>query len=137
MIKKIKELLLQYKIYVKYFISGCIGAFVNLSSLFIFTEFFKLWYILSAILAFFISFFVSFNLQKKWTFRNDDKKVVRQAFKYFIITSLSLAFNISLLYLLVEIAGLWYLLAQVIIYGFLSIFSFLLYKFVVFKQDQL
>lgn len=131
---KIKKLAIKYKIYIKYIISGCTGALVNLSTLFILTEFANLYYLLSAIVAFFVSLAVGFNLQKRWTFRNNDKKVFKQVALYFVITSANLFINMALLYFLVEKLDVWYMLAQVIIYGSLSIFSFILYKFVVFRD---
>jgi len=133
---KIKELAIKYKIYIKYVISGCTGAFVNLATLFILTEFAHVYYLLSAIIAFFVSLAVGFNLQKRWTFRDDNKKVFKQATLYFVITSANLLINMALLYFLVERLDVWYMLAQVIIYGFLSIFSFLLYNFLVFKKEE-
>ncbi|MCK5320496.1 GtrA family protein [Candidatus Parcubacteria bacterium] len=131
---KIRELAVKNKIYIKYVISGCTGALVNLSTLFILTEFAHIYYLLSAILAFFVSLAVSFNLQKRWTFQNNDKKVFKQIIIYFIVTSSNLLINMALLYFLVEKLDVWYMLAQVVIYGSLSIFSFILYKFLVFRK---
>ena len=131
---KIKELAIKYKIYIKYIISGCTGAFVNLATLFILTEFAHVYYLLSAIAAFFVSLAVGFNLQKRWTFRDNNKKVFKQAALYSIITSANLFINMALLYFLVEKLDVWYMLAQVVIYGSLSVFSFILYKFLVFRK---
>ena len=136
MLKTIKDLILKYKVYIKYIISGCTGALVNLSTLFILTEFAHVYYLLSAVIAFFVSLTVGFNLQKKWTFRDDNKKVFKQVALYFTITGANLFINMSLLYFLVEKLDVWYMLAQVIIYGSLSIFSFILYKFLVFKKEK-
>ena len=136
MSEKIKKLILKYKIYIKYIISGSTGALVNLTTLFVLTEFAHVYYLLSAILAFFVSLAVSFNLQKRWTFQNNDKKVFKQIIIYFIVTSSNLLINMVLLYFLVEKLDIWYMLAQVIIYGSLSVFSFILYKFLVFKKEK-
>ena len=133
---KIKSLAIKYKIYIKYIISGCTGASVNLITLFILTEFAHVYYLISVIIAFFVSLSVSFNLQKKWTFRDNNKKVFKQLFIYFSITGIDLLVNLYLLYFLVEKLGIWYMLAQIIVYGFLSIFSFILYKFLVFKKNH-
>ncbi|MEA1962813.1 MAG: GtrA family protein [Patescibacteria group bacterium] len=133
---KIRELAIKYKIYIKYIISGCTGALVNLATLFILTEFAHIYYLLSAIIAFFVSLAVGFNLQKKWTFRDNNKKVFKQAVFYFVITGANLLINTALLYFLVEKLEIWYMLAQVVIYGSLSIFSFVLYKFLVFRKEE-
>ncbi|MCK5511108.1 GtrA family protein [Candidatus Parcubacteria bacterium] len=133
---KIRELAIKYKIYIKYVISGCTGAFVNLATLFILTEFVHVYYLLSAIVAFFVSLAVGFNLQKRWTFRDNNKKVFKQVALYFVITGANLLINMVLLYFLVEKLNVWYMLAQVVIYGSLSIFSFISYKFLVFRKEE-
>ena len=134
--EKIKKLAVKYKIYIKYVISGCTGAFVNLTTLFILTEFANIYYMASAIIAFLVSLTVSFNLQKRWTFQNNDKKIFKQVVIYFIVTSSNLLINMALLYFLVEKLDIWYMLAQVVIYGSLSIFSFIMYKFLVFRKEK-
>lgn len=137
MLNKINDLIIKYKIYIKYLISGSAGAFVNLSCLYILTEFAGLHYLASAILAFFISLSVGFNLQKKWTFCSKEKKATRQALLYFFVTVSNLLINTVCLYILVDIFQVWYMLSQVLIYGFLSIFSFIVYRKFVFKPQSL
>ncbi|HAM88865.1 MAG: hypothetical protein US83_C0015G0011 [Candidatus Falkowbacteria bacterium GW2011_GWC2_38_22] len=129
----IKTLIQKYKIYIKYLISGSTGAFVNLSSLYLLTEFAGFHYIASAIIAFFISLSISFNLQKKWTFRNGETEVARQVSIYLAITLSNLFINMFLLYILVDVFHIWYMLAQVGIYGFIAVYSFVLYRVIVFK----
>ncbi|MCK4540256.1 glycosyltransferase [Candidatus Parcubacteria bacterium] len=134
--RKIKKLAIKYKIYIKYVISGCTGALVNLSTLFILTEFAHIYYLVSVVIAFFVSLAVSFNLQKRWTFRDNNKKVFKQVLIYFIIAGTDLLINIYLLYFLVEKLGIWYMMAQVMVYGSLSVLSFILYKFLVFRKEK-
>lgn len=133
MFNKIKNLISKYKIYIKYLISGSTGALINLSTLYILTEFAGLHYMMSAVIAFFVSLSVSFNLQKRWTFRNGDTKVARQVSVYLIITFSNLLLNMLFLYILADIFHVWYMLAQVLIYGFIAVYSFVLYRVVVFK----
>jgi putative flippase GtrA len=56
---------------VKYVVSGGSAAIVDIVALYVFTDLFGIWYILSAILAFISAFFVSFLLQKYWTFKDN------------------------------------------------------------------
>lgn len=133
MFSKIKILFYKYKVFIKYVLSGMAGAFVNLGTLFILTECAHVYYLLSAIIAFFVSLAVGFNLQKKWTFRNNEKKAGQQALQYFSVTGLNLLVNTGLLYVLVEKFHIWYLLAQVLIYGGLAIFTFFIYRYIIFK----
>lgn len=126
--------MLTLKQFVKYFISGATAAIVNLSIFYIFTDIFEVWYVLSVVLAFFVAFIVSFFLQKFWTFENKDMLLLKtQASSFFLIALSSLLFNMYAVYLLVEYLNIWHMLAQFIVLSFLSITSFVLYKFVVFK----
>lgn len=118
----------------KYLISGATVNVVELSLLYIFTEYLGIWYLFSSVLAFLFAFCLSFSLQKFWTFQ--DKKTEdmhKQASLYLFISVCNLGINVVALYLLVQVAGLWYMFAQVLINGAIAIWSFVLYKFVIFK----
>lgn len=118
----------------KYLVSGGTVAIFELSLLYVFTEYLRVWYLFSAVLAFLFAFCLSFSLQKFWTFQ--DKKTEdmhKQASLYLFISVCNLGINVVALYLLVQVAGLWYMFAQVLINGAIAIWSFVLYKFVIFK----
>jgi putative flippase GtrA len=118
----------------KYIISGCTVAVVELILLYLFTQFFGIWYIYSAVLAFLFAFFISFSLQKFWTFRDKGiTDVHKQASIYLFVSVANLCVNVVALYLLVQVVGLWYMFAQVLIQGAIAFSSFILYKFVIFK----
>lgn len=122
---------------IRFLISGGTAVTTELIFLYIFTDFFGLWYEFSLVIAFFIAFCVSFTLQKFWTF--EDSRTDRmhiQASWYFILALCNLAFNAVALYLLVQYAHLWYLFAQVIISAVIAIMNFILYKFVIFKKEE-
>jgi len=122
----------------KYLVSGATVAIVELTLLYVFTQFFGVWYIFSAVLAFLFAFCVSFSLQKFWTFQDKAKEVIhKQASVYLFISVANLGINIVALYLLVQVAGLWYLFAQVLISGAIAVWNFLLYKFVIFRLPKI
>ena len=118
-----------HKIFVKFIIAGGIATLVDFSLLFVFTDIFKIWYVLSASLAFMFAFVISFHLQKFWTFRDGSRhKIYKQVFIYFLVTFSSLIINAIGMYILVEYFNIWYMLAQVIIGGFLAGGNFFIYK---------
>lgn len=122
-------------IIIRYLISGGTAAIVNLSSLYVLTEFLGLWYLASATIAFILAFFVGFGLQKFWTFQCDNKeKTHYQMSLYFILGIINLVINAGIIYFLVEKFNLWYMLSQFISAGFLAVFSFLFYRFVIFSH---
>lgn len=118
----------------KYLISGLTVNVFELSLLYVFTEYFGVWYLFSSVLAFLFAFCLSFSLQKFWTFQDTKKEGIhKQASIYLFVSVCNLSINIVALYLLVQIAGLWYMFAQVLVSGGIAAWSFLLYKFIIFK----
>lgn len=128
----------KHKVIVKYIISGGTAAVVDLTCLYVFTDFFKIWYIISASLSFLIAFFISFSLQKFWTFRdNGREKIFRQMSLYFIVGVANLLLNAGGMYLLVDKFGIMYILAQIIMGALLGSSSFLIYKFIIFEKKKI
>lgn len=120
---------------IKYIISGGTAAITELTLLYVLTEFLGIWYIYSVFIAFLFAFCISFLLQKFWTFQDKNiDKAHKQAIFYLLITITNLAINIVAIYILVEVFGLWYIFAQVLISGFIAISSFFIYKFVIFQK---
>jgi len=136
MMKFILGQVVRKKQIMKYLISGGTTAVVGLSSLYILTEFFGLWYLLSAVIAFILSFFTSFFLQKLWTFNDRSSHSTRwKMLQYLSIALVNIVLNTFLLYLFVEKLGLWYMLAQATIDIILATGSFFVYKFIIFKKE--
>jgi putative flippase GtrA len=135
MINYILKLIDKYKIYIKYIISGGTAAFVDLVLLYILTDIFGIWYLASASLAFLVAFFVSFYLQKFWTFRDSSRdRMYQQMSIYMAVGLTNVGINAGGMYVLVDILGIMYIIAQIIMGGLIAIGSFLMYKFVIFKK---
>lgn len=114
---------------IRFIIAGSSAFSVNISFLYIFTEFFGLWYIFSATLAFMLSFLVGFSLNKFWTFANSSADFIHsQIFIYLGINLINLAINNALLYFLVERFAIWYILAQALVSILIAFESFFVYK---------
>ncbi len=121
----------------RYVISGGASVATNLLMLYVFTQFFGLWYMYSLLFAFVFAFAVSFSLQKFWTFADNRTKDIHiQASSYLFVTLVNLAVNAALLYVLVQFAGLWYVYAQVLIDALIAISSFFIYKFLIFQKHD-
>jgi glycosyltransferase involved in cell wall biosynthesis len=112
----------------RFIISGGSAAVVNLALLYIFTDVFGVWYLVSAGLSFTAAFGVSFTMQKYWSFRNDARnKIGSQLPMHLTVALLNLMLNIAFVAFLVEILGVWYILAAVIsnvVIAFESYFAF-------------
>ena len=110
------EFIHNHKREVKYGISGGIGALMVLITVYVSTDIFRLWYLISVIFGQVVGFFVSFYLQKFWTFRDPSKERMERQFKIFIaLVVVNIILNGIFVTMLVEVFDLWYMLAQAII----------------------
>ena len=134
--KETSRLLLKIKL-IRYLISGVTAAAVHLFLVFSLTDIFGIWYITSAVISFVVSLAVSFSLQKFWTFRDARIHVApRQMAQYFVFAVVMLVLDAALLYVAVEFLGIWYLLAQIFIFGGIAGISFLVYNHYIFKRTN-
>ena len=114
---------------IRFIIAGGSAFSVNIFFLYIFTEFFGLWYIFSATLAFMLSFLVGFSLNKFWTFAESSADFIHsQIFIYLGVNLINLAINNALLYFMVESFAIWYILAQALASILIAFESFFVYK---------
>jgi putative flippase GtrA len=128
MVHKVKKI-------AKYIISGGTAAVVDLAALYVFVEWFHMWYVLSAIIAFLIAFCFSFTLQKFWTFKDREvENVHKQATVYFVVSVVNLGVNTLLIYLFVEYLHLHYFVSQIIAGGLLAVSSFFIYSIFIFPK---
>jgi putative flippase GtrA len=131
----VKKIILGHFQIVRYIISGGTAAFVNILFLYIFTDIFGWWYLMSAVVAFLFGFAVSFGMQKFWTFRDHSTDNVHvQASIYLIVCIANLLWNTFLMYMFVDIFGMWYILAQIFAGGIVALSSFFIYRKFVFKK---
>jgi len=119
----------------KYVISGGSATAVDLSLLYILTDYFGVWYLVSASIAYLCGFAISFVLQKFWTFRNGAFKKIHTQFILFLFVGLiNVILNALLLYLVVEKTQLHYLPAQLVVGVAIATWSFLIYR-VLFRHS--
>lgn len=118
----------------RYLMSGAATAASNLAILFILVHFCRMHYLYASIVAFIASVAVSFILQKFWTFQDTFTHDMREQFtRYSAVVLANLALNIGLMYLFVEKAALWYVLAQILTTSIVAVFGYIGYKHFVFR----
>jgi len=115
---------------VPFLIVGALSTLCNLFMLFMLTHFAGLWYIYSELCAFCISYGVTFTLHRVWTFRGSSKSKMSQIMLHLPFQILTLAADESMLYVLVEYAGLWYPLGQFITSSLLAGISFFATRYI-------
>ncbi len=113
------------KQFVKFAIVGGIGTIINIIILFLLTEKFGVYYLVSAIFAFGVAMTINFILNKLWTFGERMKiNLGRKYLQFSLVSIAALGVNLLFLYLFTEIWGIYYLISQVFAIGISLIINF-------------
>ena len=125
------------KQYFKFIIVGGIGVVINLTILFLLTEFLGIYYIVSEIIAFITAIIHNYSINKIWTFKERLKDESLKKFsQYFLISLIGLVINLIVLYFLVEFFHIWYIIAELFATTISSIVNFYGNKFWTFKDKK-
>jgi len=120
--------------FLKFAIVGIINTLIHLFLLYILVEYFSIYYILASFIAFVFAVTNSFIMNTVWTFK--EKIRIKPGFRYckfFVISAIAALVNLSLLYIITEFFGIWYILSQIIATGFSLIVNFIGNKFWTYK----
>lgn len=123
------------KMLVKYGISGGMAALVQVGTLVFLVERISMDHIPAAALAFIVSAFVAFTFQKFWTFR--DHSLSRghfQMISYLALAVVAFLLTMFLMYMFIEVLNVWYVLAQIVTIGLVTIITFLTNKNIIFNR---
>lgn len=124
------------KSFVKFFVAGSLAATTDLVFLYIFYGLLEANIVVATSVAFLISFAVSFSLQKRWTFHDNSGGVPKQLILYLLNAFLSLNINGASMHYLVNESHIPYLLAQIIVNVVLGSLNFIIYKSIIFRNDN-
>lgn len=108
------------------FVCACFAGFsTNYALLFVLTQYVGWWHLASASVSLAVGYSVTFVLQKIFTFEdNATEKLARQVWRYVEVSAIYYAANVVALFLLVDVGGMPYLLAQPEISMVLTAISF-------------
>lgn len=124
-------------IVIRYIFSGVIASVVMFGLLIFFKEVLGIWYLYSSTLAFALAFITSFLLQKFWTFRNFSRtNTYKQIILFLIVNIVSLGVNVLGMFVLVDKIGIWYFVSQIVVSGFIAIWSFFAYRAILLGKDE-
>jgi len=112
---------------------GVLSTLIHLGLLYLLTDFFRVYYLVSSIFGFIVANLFSFVANSKLTF---EKKVdpKKRYFKFFLISLIALGINISALYVFTEFFKIYYLLSQIIATFFSLWVNFIGNKFWTFRR---
>jgi putative flippase GtrA len=122
---------------IRYIFAGGIATASNLAVLFVCVHYFHLWYLISAIISFCSAVIISYSLQKFFVFKDSSTKDMHKQFLNFFTFNLGmLGVNTLLMYLFVDIIGIWYMLAQALSAIIGAFVNYIYFNKVVFKNAQ-
>ncbi len=120
--------------FIKYNISSIIATLIDFLVLVILTEFFAVWYLISAIAGAISGGITSFILGRNWAFKKKYGNIYKQVIRYAITWVGSILLNVGGLYFFVDILSIQYILAKVIVSVLVGIFfNYLMQKYFIFK----
>ncbi len=118
----------------RYTITNILVFILDVSLLFILTEFFNVYYLLSASISLAIGFSMNYYLNVKWVFEQR-KYFDKPIFEYFLMIVISVfvsGINITGIWLLSEYLQFYYLISKISISTFTLLVKFFLRKVVLF-----
>ena len=118
----------------KYSFFSVIATLVDLIFLFIFTEFFKIFYLISVKLSYFMGMLVSFFGNKEYTFKKTKKNDYHKFLDFIFISIIDLCFNVIFIKIFTEYLGLWYILSKILTVIIIFIGKYYLLKKIVFNN---
>ncbi len=124
--------------FIKYSIVGTFGAAINFSTLWVLTDKFHLWYLLSAIIGIILASISNFVFNYLWAFRgkkgNFNNKIVGY-FKYLLSRGVTEGLYLVLLYVMVDIVGWYYMTSAVVIQILTAIMGYVIVAKWVWKDE--
>jgi len=112
-----------WKTLIKYAIVGASGVAVNMGVLYSLTEYFGLYYMVSAVIASELSIISNFIINNKWTFSQTDTKhsAGKRLLIYNAISIIGTVILLGIMYILTEWMSLYYVYSQwigvVVVFG--------------------
>ena len=122
--------------FLKFFSVGIVSSLLLLGLTAFFTDILQIFYVLSAFIAFEISLIFSFFLNDKWTFTTTQKttKTYSRFLKYHAFSVFGLIINLSVLVLLTDVVGIYYLYAQGVAILIAFLFNYTASKRITFRK---
>ncbi|MCR4804102.1 MAG: GtrA family protein [Clostridia bacterium] len=126
MIELFKKLWNKYFVQLRNFvIVGCTVTLLDFVLLRVLTEYLGIWYLASAIIAFILSTIINYILSMRFVFKGREGRDKKEEFAVFAVLNLiGLGLTTLLMWMLVDKAGLYYMLAKVFTSGTVMVWSF-------------
>ena len=119
----------------RYILVGGLCALADITLLYFFVAYLHIWYLAAATISFAVVTLFGYFGQKYFTFRDLSKNHKKQIPVFFIVAGVGLAINTLCMFLLVSIAGIWYITSSVMTKLIVLVWNFSAIKSFVFKKN--
>ncbi len=118
----------------KFGIVGGIAFFIDFSVLYLCTDVFGIYYLISSVISFIVSVIFNYILSVKWVFNVNNDNSSRKNFMIFIILSvIGLLINELIMYIMVDKLKVYYMLSKIVSTVVVMIFNFITRKIILEK----
>ena len=97
-----------------YFFIAAFASLIDLGLLYFLTDVVGIFYLISATFSFVGAQVVNYLVNKKLNFNNPSRKIVKQLIFFIFVNTIGLGISLVILAFLVEVFGIWYILAKII-----------------------
>jgi len=117
---------------------GLSGLAVNEILLFLLTDFFGLYFVLSGVIAVEASIITNFVLNERWTFSDREKKerAAKRFGKYNLVSLAALAINVALLFCFTAFFGVYYLVSNILAIIVVFFWNYFVNRSFTWKYDR-
>lgn len=116
----------------KYAVVGATTMVIDFAILYVLTDIFEVYYLVSATTSFIVAAFYNYFFNRSWTFRSSGSRR-KQLPVFFGIAIVGVTLNNSIMYVGVDQFGLWYIHAKVIATAIVTTWNFLGNKYFTFR----
>lgn len=120
--------------FIKFSLVGLSGVFLNEFILWIFTELFKIYYLLSGLISIEASIVWNFTFNFLWTFKERRKNFITQLVKDNFARIFTLLINLFILFLFTEVFKIYYLISNLLGIFMALFINFIFNNFWIFKK---
>jgi putative flippase GtrA len=118
----------------RYIFVGGAAFIVDFVSLFIFTDIFGVYYLISAVIAFILGLIANYTLSISWVFNKRTLENRWSEFTIFaVIGIIGLGLNELIIWLFTDYVGLYYLISKIIAAALILFWNFFARKFTLFR----
>ncbi len=123
--------------FIKFAMVGASGAVLNIAVLYVLTEYFHVYYMISSVFSFAAAATSNYIWNKKWTFGESLRvSFLKKYRRFFAVSVIALSVNMVFLYIFTAIFGIYYILSQALAIGAAFLVNFSGNKIWVFPGER-